>query len=102
MLDLTVEIFKQATTWIPTPKLNTALETIKYEQGVASKGGKCKIYYGTQVAVNPITILTFVNNPKLFDDNFQRFIIGRLGGMLSISEVPIRLVARSHREQKKD
>jgi GTP-binding protein len=98
MLDLTVEIFKQATTWIPTPKLNKALEAIKYEQGVASKGGKCKIYYGTQVAVNPITILTFVNNPKLFDDNFQRFIIGRLGGMLSISEVPIRLVARSHRE----
>ncbi|MGA2093347.1 MAG: ribosome biogenesis GTPase Der [Sedimentisphaerales bacterium] len=98
MLDLTVEIFKQATTWISTPKLNKALEAIKYEQGVASKGGKCKIYYGTQVAVNPITILTFVNNPKLFDDNFQRFIIGRLGGMLSISEVPIRLVARSHRE----
>jgi GTPase len=98
MLDLTVEIFKQATTWISTPKLNKALEAIKYEQGVASKGGKCKIYYGTQVAVNPITILTFVNNPKLFDDNFQRFIIGRLGGLLSISEVPIRLVARSHRE----
>jgi len=97
MLDLTVEIFKQATTWIPTPKLNKALESIKYEQGVASKGGKCKIYYGTQVAVNPITILTFVNNPKLFDDNFQRFIIGRLGTLLPVGEVPIRLVARSHR-----
>jgi GTP-binding protein len=99
VLDLASEIFKQATTWLPTPKLNKALEAIKLEQGVAAKKGRCKIYYGTQVAVNPVTILTFVNKPELFDDNFQRFIIGRLGNFLPIGEVPIRLVARPHRKQ---
>ena len=98
VLDLASEIFKQTTTWLPTPKLNKALEAIKLEQGGAAKKGRCKIYYGTQVAVNPITILTFVNKPELFDDNFQRFIIGRLGTLLPISEVPVRLIARSHRQ----
>jgi GTP-binding protein len=102
VLDLTTEIFKQATTWISTPKLNKAFEIIKERQGGASKAGRCKIYYGTQVAINPITILTFVNKPGLFDDNFQRFITGRLREILPISEVPVRLVARPHREQKTD
>jgi predicted GTPase len=39
----------------------------------------------------------FVNNPELFDDNFRRFIVGRLREVLPIQEVPIRLLARSHK-----
>jgi predicted GTPase len=42
----------------------------------------------------------FVNNPRLFDDNYRRFIIGRLRNLLPIGEVPIRLLARSHRENR--
>jgi GTP-binding protein len=97
LLDLTSGIFKQATTWLPTPKLNKAFETIKLEQSRSTKRKteRPRIYYATQVAVNPITILMFVNNPKLFDINYQRFIIGRLRQLLPTSEVPIRLVARS-------
>ena len=102
VLDLATEIFKQATTWITTPKLNRAFEIIKERQEGATKSGRCKIYYGTQVAVNPVTILTFVNKPEFFDDNFQRFITGRLRELLPIAEVPVRLVARSHRANKKE
>ncbi|MHC4500433.1 MAG: hypothetical protein ACYS21_15135 [Planctomycetota bacterium] len=39
----------------------------------------------------------FVNKPGLFDDNYRRFITGRLRELLPIEEVPIRLLARSHR-----
>ena len=105
VLDLAAELFKQATTWIPTAKLNKAFEAIK-EEGVGAtkrrsrRGGAVgwpKIYYATQIAVNPVTILMFVNNPKLFEENYRRFIVNRLQSMLSIQEVPIRLLARSHR-----
>ena len=92
VLDLAAEIFKQTVLWIPTAKLNKAFETIKQE-----KIGRPKIYYVTQIAVNPITILMFVNNPELFEENYRRFIIGRLRELLPIDEVPIRLLARSHR-----
>jgi len=101
VLDLAAEIFKQTTTWIPTAKLNKAFEIIKAEKVGAAKRGKGswpKIYYATQIAVNPITILMFVNNPELFEENYRRFIIGRLRELLPVEEVPIRLLARSHRK----
>jgi len=100
VLDLAAEIFKQTTTWIPTAKLNKAFELIKTEKigGVKGKGSWPKIYYATQIAVNPITILMFVNNPELFEENYRRFIIGRLRELLPVEEVPIRLLARSHRK----
>ncbi|MHC4618252.1 MAG: ribosome biogenesis GTPase Der [Planctomycetota bacterium] len=98
-LDLAVEIFKQATAWIPTAKLNKAFEIIKTEKTGKSKrkSGWPKIYYATQIAVNPVTILMFVNRPEMFEENYRRFITGRLRALLPIDEVPIRLLARSHR-----
>ncbi len=101
VLDLAAEIFKQTTTWIPTTKLNKAFEKIKQERIGRPKGGKKglpKIYYATQIAINPITILMFVNNPELFEENYRRFIIGRLRTMLPVDEVPIRLFTRKHRK----
>ena len=100
VLDLAAEIFKQTTTWIPTVRLNKAFEVIKAERGGAAKrkAGWPKIYYATQIAVNPITVLMFVNKPELFEENYMRFIKGRLQFMLPIGEVPIRLLARRHRE----
>jgi GTP-binding protein len=101
VLDLTAEIFKQTTMWIPTVKLNKAFEIIKQEKiGTATgkKKGWPKIYYVTQIAVNPVTILMFVNRPELFEENYRRFIINRLRTILPIEEVPIRLLARPHRK----
>ncbi|MCH8121093.1 MAG: ribosome biogenesis GTPase Der [Planctomycetes bacterium] len=101
VLDLAAEIFKQTTTWIPTPKLNKAFEIIKQEKIGTAKGKKkgwLKIYYVTQIAVNPVTILMFVNRPELFEENYRRFIINRLRTILPIEEVPIKLLARPHRK----
>jgi GTP-binding protein len=103
LLDLSIEIFKQATTWISTPKLNKALEFIRADDIVTTRRGSSsrpKIYYATQIAVNPITILLFVNNPDLFEENYRKFIMGKLQSLLPIAEVPIRLLIRSHRQPK--
>jgi GTP-binding protein len=101
VLDLAAEIFKQTTMWIPTPKLNKAFEIIKEEhiRGAKRKTTLPRIYYATQVAVNPITILMFVNKPELFDDNYRRFIVGKLRELLPTAEVPIRLLTRPHRAE---
>jgi GTPase len=103
VLDLAAEIFKQATTWMPTAKLNKAFEVLKNDTSPSAKSGtrgRPKIYYATQIAVNPVTLLLFVNKTELFDANYQRFILNRLREMLTIEEVPIRLLIRSHREKK--
>jgi GTPase len=98
VLDLAAELFKQATTWISTGKLNRAFEAIKETQAGSSKIGNPKIYYATQVAINPVTILMFVNKPELFDESYRRFVVARLSDLLPIGEVPIRLFVRAHRE----
>ncbi|MHC4906836.1 MAG: hypothetical protein ACYTBW_01040 [Planctomycetota bacterium] len=36
----------------------------------------------------------FVNNPKLFDETYQRFAVNRLGELLGLEEIPIRLLLR--------
>jgi GTP-binding protein len=101
VLDLAAALFKQATTRIATPKLNKAFEIIKKQQPSTTKIGRPKIYYATQVALNPVTILMFVNKPQLFNENYQRFIVGRLGELLPTAEVPIRLLVRAHRAERK-
>jgi GTP-binding protein len=96
VLDLSAELFKQATTWITTGRLNKAFETIKDERAAPQKRGTRwpRIYYVTQIAANPVTFLMFVNDPALFDENYRRFVTGRLRDLLPIAEVPIRLLAR--------
>jgi GTP-binding protein len=103
VLDLAIQLFKQATTWIPTHKLNEAFEVIKDEQAGGGKHGRPRMYYATQVAINPVTILMFVNKPKLFDENYRRFLLGRLSDLLPVAEVPIRLLVKPRRaETEKD
>jgi GTP-binding protein len=99
VLDLATEIFKQASMTISTALLNKAIEQVAAENigGSRKRSGYPKIYYGTQVATLPVTILLFVNNPSLFDNAYQRFIINRLREMLDIEEIPIRLLLRPRR-----
>ncbi|MFA5240093.1 MAG: ribosome biogenesis GTPase Der [Phycisphaerae bacterium] len=104
VLDLAAEIFGQTTRWITTGRLNKAFESIKAESmsaGKRSGGGRPNIYYATQVSVNPVTILMFVNRPELFDENHRRFIIGRLRDLLPVGEVPIKLLARAHSREER-
>ena len=34
-----------------------------------------KIFYGTQVATNPPTIVLFTNGPMLFDNTYHRYLL---------------------------
>lgn len=102
VLDLANELFKQAITKISTPRLNKAIELITSERmGGRSKSGSLpKIYYATQVAIKPVTLILFVNKVELFDENFRRFLINKLRDHLGFSEVPIRLLVRARRKEQ--
>ena len=103
VLDLSAELFKQANTRIGTGRLNKAFEIIRDERTGAKRSGSGwpRVYYATQIATNPVTILMFVNNPKLFDENYLRYMAARLQALLPVGEVPVRLFARSHRSESR-
>ncbi len=103
LIDLASNIFKQSRTRVTTGKINKHLKNITAERSpsVRKKIGLPKIYYGTQVAVNPPTVLLFVNNPDRIDENYQRFLINRMRDVMPWGEVPIRLILRA-RDEKVD
>ena len=100
MLDLAGELYKQASTKISTAKLNRAIEQISSQrpEGKNKVSGSPKIYYATQVAIKPVTILLFVNKTGFFDGTYKRFLISRLRDILGFAEVPVRLLIRPRRK----
>lgn len=103
VLNLAMELFKQTSRQIPTAKLNKAVRIISEEKaGGHSRGIVPKIYYATQVAARPVTLLLFVNRINLFDPAYQRYLVHRFGELLGIEEVPLRLLLRPKDNQKKE
>jgi GTP-binding protein len=99
VLNLVRQVHRQAATRLATPRLNKAIEAVMAARAPGSAKGRTapRVYYATQVAVEPVTIMMFVNKPELFDDNYQRFLLRRLREELPVKEVPIRLVIRARR-----
>jgi GTP-binding protein len=102
-LDLATELFKQANHRIGTGQLNQALNQAMEGHPPASKRGRkpMKFYYATQVAVNPPTIVVFVNAPQHVTGPFERFLLNRMRESLPINEIPIRLVFKARRESSR-
>ncbi len=98
-IDTAIELFKQAKTRIGTGRLNQALRESLAVRGPSAKRGTKppRIYYATQVATQPPTIVLSVNDPALLGESYRRFLLNRLRERLPFSEIPIRLLLRSHR-----
>ncbi|MEL7316518.1 MAG: ribosome biogenesis GTPase Der, partial [Cyanobacteria bacterium J06559_3] len=58
------------------------------------QGRQGRIYYGTQVTSRPPTFALFVNDPKLFGDNYRRYIEGQFRQNLGFEGSPIRILWR--------
>jgi GTP-binding protein len=97
-IDLARALFKQAQTRVSTGTLNKVLAAaVQTRSGRPRRGhGSVRVYYGSQVAVNPPTIVLFVNDPSLIRDDYRRFLLNRLRESLPFAEIPIRFLFRSH------
>lgn len=78
-----------------TSAINDAVQEIMQQRGPAAKGGaRAKILYVSQVATHPPTLVLVVNNPKLFEGRYERYLLNQLRERLPFSEVPIKLIFR--------
>lgn len=95
---LALNLYDQARHRMGTSELNRAIEEISAERGPSNKHGKhgkhAKIYYATQTGTNPPTVVLFVNDDQLFDNNYRQYLINRFRDRVDFSEVPIRLFIR--------
>ncbi|KAK9803201.1 hypothetical protein WJX73_002761 [Symbiochloris irregularis] len=82
---------------ISTATLNMVIrEAVAWRPPPALKGNKRRgrIYYGTQAGAQPPTFVMFVNDVKLFEDDYKRYLEKQLRENAGFQGSPIRIVFR--------
>jgi GTPase len=100
LLNLAQQMHKQTGTRIGTGELNQVVRAALDEQPPPMRQNRRpKIYFATQAATNPPTIVLFTNGPQLFDNTYQRYLVKYLRDHLPFSDVPIKLFLRAKKRE---
>jgi len=85
----------ESVTRITTGELNRIISDAMTRRNPKPMGGRVgKVYYVTQVDIQPPTLVLFINDNKLFSPAYLRYLEGYLRKKTPISHVPIRLELR--------
>ena len=102
LVNLAQNIFKQSRTRVSTGEINRVVRAaVLRNRPPVRRNQTPKVYFATQVATEPPTIVLKCNNPTLFDNSWRRFLLGVMREELPFHEVPIKLYLRQ-REQAEE
>lgn len=95
VLDLALSIRQERQKRIPTAVLNEAVrKALAEHQAPSARGKLIKLFYITQVGVDPPTFVVKVNDPSNVHFSFRRFLENRLRDRFGFFGTPIRLYFR--------
>lgn len=96
VLDMALSIHRERQKRIPTGVLNETVRRAFAEYPPPSQGGKLvKLFYITQVSVDPPTFVAKVNDPSLVHFSYRRFLENRLRERFGFFGTPIRIHFRA-------
>jgi GTP-binding protein len=99
LVNHTQNLFRQSLQRVGTGELNRMIQrAVEHFSPPIYQRRQPKIYYATQVSVQPPTIVMIVNNPVAFSPQYRRYLLGVLRDQLSFGEVPIKLYLHKRRE----
>ena len=94
-------LYRQANERIGTGELNRLLEAaVAYNEPPMHKNRRPKLYYATQVAVAPPTIVIFASDPKSIGADYERYLLNYFRDHLPFGEIPIKLCLRQRSGQR--
>jgi GTP-binding protein len=100
VINLAQSLHKQSALRSSTGDLNRVLRlAIENQAPPLRQNRRPKIFYGTQVAVNPPTIVLFTNGPHLFDETYERYLVRIFRDNLGFGDIPIKLFLRHKRRE---
>ena len=100
ILEVVDEIYSFRNLRISTGVLNDILtEAVLMNQPATVKGKRLKIYYGTQVAVNPPKFLIFVNDKEIVHFSYERYIENKIREAFEYKGTPIIIEFRNRSEK---
>lgn len=93
-------VYDQARKRIPTGKINEAIiDFVTLRQPPSKSGRRLKIYYGSQVRIDPPTFVFFVNDGALMHFSYLRYIENYLRQTFDFTGTPIRVIIRDKKDE---
>lgn len=74
---------------------NVLMDAVAMNPTPTDKGRRLKIYYMTQVAINPPTFVVFVNDVELMHFSYERFLENQLRESFFFEGTPIHIITRA-------
>jgi GTP-binding protein len=88
-------LFKQSLWRVATAELNRVVsEALQRNPPPLFHNRQAKIFYATEAAMQPPTIVLFCNEPKALSRQYQRYLLGVFRDKLPFGEIPIKLYLR--------
>ena len=96
LFDMLGDALENSRRRITTGLLNECIgEAVTMVEPPSDKGRRLKIYYATQVAVEPPYFIIFVNDKRLMHFSYMRYLENYLRKSFDFSGTPIRITARN-------
>ena len=100
LFELIEKVYAAATTRITTGILNQVLaDATARVQPPTDKGRRLKVYYITQVSVQPPTFVCFCNDHRLFHYSYLRYLENQIREATGLTGTPVRMVVRQRGEK---
>ena len=95
LVHLARKLYKQAHFRVSTGKLNRFMRDIFDEHSPPMRSNRnAKLFFSSQVAVAPPTIALVVNDPKLFDPNYMRYLLNAIRDRGLFFDIPMKILLR--------
>jgi GTP-binding protein len=103
VLPLVLQVQEQRMLRIGTGALNRILQEAQdLHQAPAGTGKPFRIYYGTQVRVDPPTFMFYCNYPELGHFTYLRFLENQIRKEFPYTGTPIRLVLKKREREERE
>ena len=102
VLPMALRVQEERLARITTAMLNRVLRDAQDAHPAPSHAGRqLKIYYGSQVRVDPPTFVLHVNDPKLFHFSYMRYLENQFRETYGFLGTPIKIIAHGHKDENK-
>ncbi|WP_461239533.1 ribosome biogenesis GTPase Der [Paucilactobacillus sp. N302-9] len=96
--DLIKKVYDHHTMRIQSSVLNDVLmDAVAANPTPTQSGKRLRIYYMTQVAIQPPTFVIFVNDPELMHFSYARYLENRIREAFDFTGTPIHLIKRKRK-----
>lgn len=89
------EVYENINKRIQTSLLNDCItDAMLLNEPKEYKGVKLRVYYSSQVSVNPPTFVLFVNDPESIHFSYERYLENKIRESFKFTGTPIKLILR--------